>query len=83
MSHQGVHRTIAQAKDAFDNFLRLADVLRVFDHIFVLTGGGRMDLEVFRPLGEHLANAGHRVLAPDDDPRFIDSLADMVRAHDH
>ncbi len=31
----------------------------------VLTGGGRMDLEVFRPLGEHLARAGYRVLIHD------------------
>lgn len=31
----------------------------------VLTGGGRMDLDAFRPLGEHLANAGHRVLIHD------------------
>jgi pimeloyl-ACP methyl ester carboxylesterase len=31
----------------------------------VLTGGGRMDLEVFRPLGEHLAGAGHRVVIHD------------------
>jgi pimeloyl-ACP methyl ester carboxylesterase len=31
----------------------------------VLTGGGRMDLEVFRPLGEHFANAGYRVVIHD------------------
>jgi pimeloyl-ACP methyl ester carboxylesterase len=31
----------------------------------VLTGGGRMDLDVFRPLGEHLAQAGYRVLIHD------------------
>ena len=31
----------------------------------VVTGGGRMDLEVFRPLAEHLARAGHRVLIHD------------------
>jgi pimeloyl-ACP methyl ester carboxylesterase len=31
----------------------------------VLTGGGRMDLEVFRPLAEHLASAGNRVVIHD------------------
>lgn len=31
----------------------------------VLTGGGRMDLAVFRPLGEYLARGGYRVVAHD------------------
>lgn len=41
------------------------DVLGSGGPWIVLTGGGRMDLEVFRPLGQHLADAGHLVVIHD------------------